>query len=99
MAEGHEAGHTEQQIQAGGEHGEDDDVRRQERVVTRAEDRNEGRDHEQDQRPGDAFRQAHFTGLPINPQGRTMRTTAMITNAAKMEKRGKIKMPKASVKP
>ena len=96
MAEGNEARVAEQQVQAHGEQRQDDDVGRDEGVEARAEERDDEACRENDQRPGNAF---HLSGLPSRPQGLTIRIAAISTETAKMEKRGKIRMPNDSTCP
>src|SRR5262245_53888554 len=98
MAEWHEARVAEQQIEAGREHREDQNVGSKKGVVARPEHRDQRRHEEEQERPRDALGECrpglHFTGLPNRPHGRKISTTAMITNAAKIENLGKIRMPK-----
>src|SRR5712691_13409467 len=98
VAEGHEPGVAHEEVQAGGEERPDDDVVGDERVEARAQRRDaEGR-HEHD--GGSPARPAgHRSGRPRRPQGRTMRTAAMSANTAKIENRGKKRMPKDSTCP
>ncbi len=99
MAEGHEAGVADEEIEAGGKERPDDDVVGHERVEARAEGRHEECRQNDEGRPRHAREVAHRSGRPSRPQGRTMSTAAMRAKTAKIEKRGKKRMPKESTWP
>src|SRR5207302_8688134 len=96
MAERHEAGVADEEIEAGGKERPDDDVVGHERVEARAEGRHEEREQDDEQRPWES---SHRSGRPSRPQGRTISTAAMRAKTAKIEKRGKKRMPKESTWP
>ena len=91
MAEGNKTGVAEQQIEAHGEQRQDDDIGGHEGIKTRAEKRHHQGGEEDQQGPGHT---SHLRGRPSRPHGRTIRMAAIRTDTAKIEKRGKIKMPK-----
>ena len=106
MPEGDQPGVAEQQVEAGCKQGQDDDVGREESVETGAHPGNRRHREQHERHPGNPLdpsamrcRLHRSIGLPNKPQGRTTRITAISTKAAKMEKRGKMRMPKASTWP
>src|SRR6266581_993966 len=100
VAEGDEAGVADQEIEADREEAHDDHVGRDERVEARAERGDEERGDHDERAPRHAGKALdHRSGRPRRPQGRTMSTTAMSAKTEKIEKRGKMRMPKDSTWP
>ena len=102
VAEGNEPGVPNEEVKAGGEQCPDDDIVGEERVEARAQRRHEERGDQHEKTPGDSGEQVHggyLRGRPSRPQGRRTRTVAMRAKMAKMEKRGKKRMPKDSTWP
>src|SRR5262249_56132562 len=94
MGEREGGGVSEEEGEGGREQGRDRDVVREKGVVARPDRRHAERRGEDDERPGHAPH--HLSGRPRRPQGRTMSTAAMRANTAKIEKRGKNRIPNAS---
>src|SRR5262249_6522892 len=88
-----EPGVADEEVEAGGEERPDHDIVGQERVEARAQRGHEERRDHDEQAPGHAREHGYFRGLPRRPQGRMTSTVAMRAKMAKMEKRGKKRMP------
>src|SRR5262249_39665662 len=113
VAEGHEPGVADEQVEAGGEQRPDDHVVGQERVEAGSQggprDRASRGGPPPRRPPGVAGRgrpalplrlaAGHVSGRPMRPHGRMMRTAAMRTNTEKIEKRGMNRMPNDSTWP
>ncbi len=100
VAEGHQAGDADQQVEAGGEQRPDHDVVGQEHVEARADRGDEERQRQDDEAPGHACECGHhLSGRPSRPQGRMISTPAMRAKTAKIENRGKNRMPNDSTWP
>src|SRR5262249_60595270 len=96
VAERHQARVTDEQVEARGEERPDDDVVGHERVEARARRRYQQRGDEDEQWPRNARAANHRSGRPSRPQGRMMSTAAISAKTAKIEKRGKNRMPNDS---